>query len=477
MLIKIKDCTDEIQNETTKRFLKEVVTNIESKNYRSAIVVLYTTMLYDILKQLEDLRDFYDNDSAKAILSEVYDKKSKSPTSPAWETYLIDEIYKRGFITQTENEDLRAIQRLRNYGAHPIIENDNNKVDITLREIKKSEVILAQENAFDIIFSRQFGLGTKYVDEIFSYAVENIKDNRSFSNQFADKYLKRLSRKTYQNLFKLLYKATFVLDDSRYIEKRELLVKILKIVVDFNHDYCLEMLKEDNFKIFSSLPDDLVKSTLYQKKSSKIFALIKFIKLNPIIWEVIPEEKKEIVKGFCDEMFISADPINDNLSSVRSDERRIFLEKARFLSSNVFLYDDFSKYFQDLRSMRHNVSTYTRNNYVELSNYDYLKIEDWELMVAQCDSFDILDQLKEYMIEYFRDSATYVGADYNIEIVTSVDFKFSQEEVEQLLEAMNENSQFYDSKNKKDNLRTIVSYFNRFSIQEKLDKYSNLKLN
>lgn len=56
-----KVITEEISREVTKKYLLEVVDNIRQGYYRSAIVVLYTTMLYDILKQLEILRDFYAN--------------------------------------------------------------------------------------------------------------------------------------------------------------------------------------------------------------------------------------------------------------------------------------------------------------------------------------------------------------------------------------------------------------------------------
>ena len=124
-----KVITEEISREVTKKYLLEVVDNIKEGYYRSAIVVLYTTMLYDILKQLEILRDFYANSNADAIITKVEKQKNNNPKSPSWEGVLIEELKNRGFITNIEFLDLEEIQRFRNYGAHPIVEMEKDKID------------------------------------------------------------------------------------------------------------------------------------------------------------------------------------------------------------------------------------------------------------------------------------------------------------------------------------------------------------
>jgi hypothetical protein len=74
-MLDIEENLKEIENDYTRSSLKEVIYNIKAENYRSAIVVLYTTLLYDILKQLENLRDYYDNNVARDILIDVFRKK------------------------------------------------------------------------------------------------------------------------------------------------------------------------------------------------------------------------------------------------------------------------------------------------------------------------------------------------------------------------------------------------------------------
>ena len=473
-MIDIKENLEKIENVGTREGLEEVISNIDAKNYRSAIVVLYTTLLYDILKQLEYLRDYYNNDVARDILEDIFTKKEKNPTYSIWESDLLTELGNRNFISNTEVTDLKRIKSLRNYGAHPILENDDSKVEVSIRPISEYEILDAQEKAYRIIFSRQLGLGKKYINEIIKYSLENISSTpNSFEQHFSDKYLKRLNKTTYRNLFRLFFRAMISSDEEDATENRKKLVIILQTMFYFNSKYCTEFFSENNFEMLSIIPDDIKRGNIEQIENSKIYCLLTFFKCCPDLYDILPDEKKSIVVNFCKEMYIDKDPVKNNISSVLSGERIFFKEKGKFISSTLFYFDKKEEYFKFLKEIRNNVSKYN-SGHIDFNNVDYLDREDFKLMIYQCEYFNMMTELKEFVKDYISGSCTYDGATRSIKILTSLDFKFSEEDLLDILKIMNDNSQYYESRSWEENIRKFCEYYDIYKIETKLEQFPNL---
>jgi len=64
-------------------------------NYRSAIVMLWTVVVADLIYKLQVLRDLYADTVAGNILTEIENRQTANPTNPEWEIYLIDEVKSR----------------------------------------------------------------------------------------------------------------------------------------------------------------------------------------------------------------------------------------------------------------------------------------------------------------------------------------------------------------------------------------------
>ena len=62
----------------TKEYFKEVISSYSNENYRSAIVMLYSVAICDILFKLEELKDMYNDEVAKEILQNIENSKSSS---------------------------------------------------------------------------------------------------------------------------------------------------------------------------------------------------------------------------------------------------------------------------------------------------------------------------------------------------------------------------------------------------------------
>ena len=85
----------------TREYFNEVLSNYANGNYRSAVVMLYSVAICDLLFKLQELSDMYNDTVAAEILREVEkcrntgDNKSKS----RWEKEFVDGIYKKTKLT------------------------------------------------------------------------------------------------------------------------------------------------------------------------------------------------------------------------------------------------------------------------------------------------------------------------------------------------------------------------------------------
>lgn len=85
---------EKVKDKETQKLLEEVISCYSNGNYRATIVTLYTTMMYDLLKKINVLSDYYDIPKAKALLAEISTKKKNAPKSPQWEDALLQGIKK-----------------------------------------------------------------------------------------------------------------------------------------------------------------------------------------------------------------------------------------------------------------------------------------------------------------------------------------------------------------------------------------------
>ena len=60
----------------TREYFKEVISSYSNGNYRSAIVMLYSVVICDMLFKLKELKDMY-NDTVASSLLAFYEEKAK----------------------------------------------------------------------------------------------------------------------------------------------------------------------------------------------------------------------------------------------------------------------------------------------------------------------------------------------------------------------------------------------------------------
>src|SRR5437667_9169030 len=118
----IELAAERIDNPRSREYFKEVLTSFVVGNTRSALVMLWSVVVCDLVYKLQELRDVYNDNAAADILQSVEELQAKNPTSPDWEKLLLEEVKKRTKLLEVaQYQGLLHLQSRRHLSAHPVI--------------------------------------------------------------------------------------------------------------------------------------------------------------------------------------------------------------------------------------------------------------------------------------------------------------------------------------------------------------------
>lgn len=123
--------TEKIYYKQTKKYFNEVLADFFNKNYRSAVVMLYSVAICDLFLKLNELCNSYDDAEAKSILQSIADIRNGDDTSSKWEYELTKKMHDSGYISSKLYSDLRHLYDDRCFSAHPSMNDDFELIEIT----------------------------------------------------------------------------------------------------------------------------------------------------------------------------------------------------------------------------------------------------------------------------------------------------------------------------------------------------------
>ncbi|SCX26990.1 hypothetical protein SAMN02910436_02187 [Ruminococcaceae bacterium P7] len=284
MTIMIREA-DDIYFSRTREYFKEVLSSYANGNYRSAIVMLYSIAICDILYKLEELRDMYNDGNAKNILKEVeaIRKDNTQYSKSAWEKELIDKVRDRTNLLDIEAyTHLNHLYDYRNFSAHPALNDDYE----LLSPSSESVIACIKNTLKDIlvkppIFLKEvFALLTDDLDGKIDLYKNNRKELETYLN---NRYYNRMPQSMKIKTFKKLWKFCFKLADDENCKKNRLINR-----------YALEILVND------STLNSLIETEIKQNESyytvdfdeDCIQQLIIFLSKNPYIFKCLGEDCK-----------------------------------------------------------------------------------------------------------------------------------------------------------------------------------------
>ncbi|MGQ7276624.1 hypothetical protein ACT91Q_01505 [Brevibacillus thermoruber] len=382
--------SESIYDPKTKEYFKEVLQTYQSGNYRSSVVMLYTVVICDLLYKLQDLRDLYNDDTAKSILEKIERQQTANAKSSEWENTLLDEIKSRtNLLELSDQTNIEHLKNHRNLCAHPAM-NNNFQLYSPTKENVRSHI----RNMLDGVLTKPPLLSKKVFNE-FVTDLSRIKDRKMSDEELKryleSRYFRRLNIDVRKAIFKSLWKCVFIVIDEPCNENRSINWQALKLMFKENKVVHLEQIKEES-QFFSNINPDL-----------PITWINEFLCINPEVYSVLTDATKTLIK-----------------TSLKGNEQII----AFYLSDNI--YNHILKIKQIEESL------------------GYIFDESYVAKLYQLVYPDFKKELIDLMIDLFKDSYSFDEANvrYNL-LISPYLAEMNKSQTLRLLDAIQTNSQIY----------------------------------
>ena len=438
----LEDQMEKVVNPKTKEYLEEVVSCYRNGNYRASVVVLYTTMIFDLMQKLITLKDVYDEREAKVIYDNIKQKQKINPFDPSWEKDLIDEICKvMQIISEVEKEELEHLKKERNYAAHPII---NESEELTLKPIRKETAGDLIRKAFEIVFLRDAILGRR---DINIKIVEDLKEYYSsvgetgFEKYVYNKYLNRMTQSRKNELFKFLWQSVFIWDDGDTTRNRD--SNLLGLIYMYNGDHkgCQKIIKYNEDKLLNKMQVETFCSWCNSKGYtgtescailefnyvSRIMNFIKFIELNPGIYNCLNDYSKSIIQSSIKNMYVKENQQGENFEL---EQEQIKLESVAIFLKPDYISENFDTIIKNKKEI-------------------YIREIDLDIMLKQAEFYGYAKEFRKFLIDYCTGAYSFEDAKRNFMYIELCKESYEEEEYHYMLIKMNNNSQIYENYDKK----------------------------
>jgi hypothetical protein len=225
----IELASERIVDSKIKRYFAEVYGCYSAGYYRSAVVMLWSVVVTDVLLKLEQLASAYADATAQAILTEIEKMRKKNEKSPEWEAELMEKVVARtDLLDQAEFSHIQALQMHRHLSAHPVI-TCSDALFSPNKETARAHI----RNALDAVLTKPPIMSRKIFDT-FIEDVEAVTDTLALNPEgllkyLQAKYFRYFSPATFQHIFTSLWRVTFKSTDSRSEANRAANLEVLKL--------------------------------------------------------------------------------------------------------------------------------------------------------------------------------------------------------------------------------------------------------
>ncbi len=393
----IDQAADEIYNLRTRAYFKEVLQSYTNGNYRSAIVMLWTVVVCDLVFKLVDLRDAYADSKAKSILEEIKSMQVDKPQSSEWELTLLKMAYERlHMFTHAEQTNLAHIQQMRHLSAHPIIDQES------LYSPSKEQARSLMRNALEFLLLKPPLYSREIVDRFFEDIAIKFErgmftatGKEDLFRYIKSAYLTGMSEYVYKKLFESAWKLCLKTRNEDTEKNKPITLLLLEILYDNRPDLCDSNIRErvDFYKEIDldwSLND-----------------LVNFLSIRYKIFPLLPEPLK---------------------FTIRESVKRDF----HLLMKAFFLFESMEEHFNSMREAYLNGVTLNYQSF-QLSCSTLLRISGER---------DCLDKCYELLCTLYTSSNSFDNANiaFNYGVKPNLD-SFNEDLVKSIIEASLSNSQ------------------------------------
>lgn len=219
-----------IYHKETAKYFEEVYSCYINGSYRSAVVTLWSVVIYDVIHKLQTLEDTYNDPHAVRILGEIKERQESNSTHSDWELKLIKDVCENtGLIDFIEYNTLEYLQSQRHLSAHPVLKDNISNLYIPNKDITRSLI----RNALEIVFVKP----PIYTDKIFISLLIDLEETKDvftdmpkLKKYVKGKYLERINTESKMKIFETFWKFVMQKDDPDCSRNREANLRFLSIL-------------------------------------------------------------------------------------------------------------------------------------------------------------------------------------------------------------------------------------------------------
>lgn len=328
-----------IYSPKTREYFKEVMSSYTNENYRSAIVMLYSVCICDLLFKLQELKDMYNDATAKSIINSIEREQNESNSKSSWEKTLVETIRDKTKLLDLEAyANLCHLYDYRNLSAHPALNGELNlispKKELVAGFIRTSlETILIKPAIFikDITQVMSDDLNEKrgYI----------LHDKDVFKTYIKSKYLDRMPDSMYQKVFGKFWRFTFKLTNDDCNNNRIVNYHLLSTMYKLRKDVIDSEIRDNSDKYDISIEDSIKQPIIY------------FLSNNPFIYSLLSGATKSHINSI-----IKSDIIYLLFSWFTSDKET---HLKNLISKGIFIYSS------DTNAIGHFVKKYEEEGLID----------------------------------------------------------------------------------------------------------------
>lgn len=309
----IEDLMNHIPDVRIKEGMKEVLSCFYSGNLRSAVVMLYATVVSDLYYKISDLVSIYNDAGAKDIKDYVDNEWKVRPKIPNWETEMPKKCWEKNKVLANDRyAHFCHLQDERNLCAHPVI---------TANDLYRPSAATVQGLIVDMlggIICKPSFLSKDLVDR-FTDDIENASqifpDNRSLQDYITSKYLEKIDNEREEyDLFRKLWKFVYKKTDDKSKANREANQSILCLLYERNQHCFDQQIKQEEAYYGESVALD-------DRSCTKAFILfanehLSLLKAMPMDFQLKLKQKVESLADLKAIAFCLSDDILQHAKSV-----------------------------------------------------------------------------------------------------------------------------------------------------------------
>ncbi len=315
----IESAISRINDARTKVYFQEVFSSYVNGNYRSAIVMLWSVVICDLIYKLQHLRDI-DNDSiARSILERIERKQQDNPKNPEWEAELLKQVRDRTeLLDHAEHQNLIYLQDNRHLSAHPVLGESD-----LLFSPNKETVRAIIRNALDAVLLKPPILTKKISEAIVLDLAEKrdvlIKDD-DLRRYLEARYLRNLKFSIESHLFRTLWKFVFQLMNENTNINRQVNFRTIKVLY-VRHPAEVRRYIENHRDYFSNI-----------STGEPLSYLIDFLGEAPTVYNLLNDSAKVLINNMLSgnlNLFSSAYFLNESFQNHLEQIKLKIVEEGR----------------------------------------------------------------------------------------------------------------------------------------------------